>query len=35
MIVSGLEELDIESIGFVKNALFLDVSEEEATFKFN
>ena len=34
MIVSGLEELDLTSIGFVKKAMFLDVSEEEATVKF-
>jgi hypothetical protein len=34
MIVSGLEELDLESIGFLKKAMFLDVSEEEATVKF-
>jgi hypothetical protein len=34
MIVSGLEELDLQSIGFLKKAMFLDVSEEEATVKF-
>lgn len=34
MIVSGLEELDLRSIGFLKKAMFLDVSEEEATVKF-
>lgn len=31
MLVAGLEELDQASIGFIKKALFLNVSEEEAT----
>lgn len=34
MLVSDLEELDQQSIGFIKNALFLNVSEEEATVSF-
>lgn len=34
MLVAELEELDEKSIGFVKNALFLNVSEEEATVQF-
>jgi hypothetical protein len=34
MLVSGLEELDMKSIGFLKQVLFLDVSEEEATVSF-
>ena len=34
MLVAGLEELDMKSIGFLKTALFLDVSEEEATVSF-
>ena len=34
MLVAGLEELDMKSIGFLKQALFLDVSEEEATVAF-
>ena len=34
MLVSGLEELDIKSIGFLKQVLFLDFSEEEATVSF-
>lgn len=34
MLVSGLEELDMKSIGFLKQVLFLDVSEEEATVFF-
>jgi hypothetical protein len=34
MLVAGLEELDLKSIGFLKQALFLDVSEEEATVAF-
>ena len=34
MIVCDLEELDSPSINYLKNALFLDVSEEEATVNF-
>lgn len=34
MLVAGLDELDQPSIGFVKRALFLNVSEEEATVQF-
>lgn len=34
MLVAGLVELDLKSIGFLKSALFLDVSEEEATVSF-
>lgn len=34
MLVAGLDELDQPSIGFVKTALFLNVSEEEATVQF-
>lgn len=34
MLVAGLDELDQPSIGFVKRALYLDVSEEEATVQF-
>jgi len=34
MLVAGLTELDYEHIGFLKKALFLDVSEEEATVSF-
>ena len=34
MLVSDLDELDQQSIGFIKNALFLNVSEEEATVSF-
>ena len=34
MLVSDLDELDVQSIGFIKNALFLNVSEEEATVSF-
>ena len=34
MLVAGLEELDQPSISFVKRALFLNVSEEEATVQF-
>ena len=34
MLVAGLDELDQPSIGFVKKALYLDVSEEEATVQF-
>jgi len=35
MLVAGLTELDYDHIGFLKKALFLDVSEEEATVSFN
>ena len=34
MLVADLEELNLKSIGFLKDALFLDVSEEEATVAF-
>lgn len=34
MLVSDLEELNQDSIGFIKQALFLNVSEEEATVSF-
>ena len=34
MVVCDLEELDQPSINYLKNALFLDVSEEEATVNF-
>ena len=34
MLVAGLDELDQPSISFVKKALFLNVSEEEATVQF-
>ena len=34
MVVCDLEELDSPSINFLKEALFLDVSEEEATVNF-
>ena len=34
MLVSDLDELDVQSIGFIKKALFLNVSEEEATVSF-
>jgi hypothetical protein len=34
MLVAGLTELDYKHIGFLKDALFLDVSEEEATVSF-
>ena len=34
MLVAGLDELDQASIGWVKKALFLNVSEEEATVQF-
>jgi len=34
MLVAGLEELNLNSILFVKQAMFLDVSEEEATVAF-
>ena len=34
MLVAGLDELDYNSIGFMKKAFFLDVSEEEATVQF-
>ena len=34
MLVAGLEELNQRTIGWVKQALFLDMSEEEATVKF-
>ena len=34
MLVAGLDELDQPSIQFVKRALFLNVSEEEATVQF-
>jgi len=34
MLVCDLEELDQPSIDWMKRALFLDVSEEEATVKF-
>ena len=34
MLVAGLDELDQPSISFVKSALFLNVSEEEATVQF-
>ena len=34
MLVAGLDELSEQSIGFVKRALFLNVSEEEATVQF-
>lgn len=34
MLVAGLEELDIESIEFIKQSLFLNVSEEEAAVNF-
>lgn len=34
MVVCDLEELDQPSINYLKNALFLNVSEEEATVNF-
>ena len=34
MVVANLGELNMKSIGFLKEALFLDVSEEEATVAF-
>jgi hypothetical protein len=34
MLVSGMEELSMESISYVKKALFLDISDEEASLKF-
>ena len=34
MIVAGLDELDLEHINTVKEALFLNVSEEEAMVEF-
>jgi hypothetical protein len=34
MLVADLEELDIKSIEFIKKALFLNVSEEEAAVNF-
>ena len=34
MLVAGLEELDMKSIGFIKKSLFLGDSEEEATLQF-
>ena len=34
MLVAGLDELDMEHINFVKEALFLSVSEEEAMVSF-
>ena len=34
MVVCDLEELDSPSINFLKDKLFLDVSEEEATVNF-
>ena len=34
MIVTDLEELDLESIQWMKQAMFLSVSEEEATVLF-
>lgn len=34
MLVADLDELNLKSIGFLKDALFLDVSEEEATVAF-
>ena len=34
MLVAELEELDIKSIEFIKKAMFLNVSEEEAAVNF-
>jgi phosphatidylinositol-4,5-bisphosphate 3-kinase len=34
MLVSGMQELSMDSISFVKKALFLDISDEEASLKF-
>jgi hypothetical protein len=34
MLVSGMEELSMDSIDFMKRALFLDVTEEEASLAF-
>ena len=34
MLVSGMEELDMKHIGYLRKAFFLDVSEEEATVAF-
>ena len=34
MLVAGLDELSEASISFMKGALFLNVSEEEATVQF-
>ena len=34
MLVSGIEELTLESIAFIKNVLFLDLSDEEASLAF-
>ena len=34
MLVADLEELDIRSIDFIKQALFLNISEEEAAVNF-
>jgi hypothetical protein len=34
MLVSGMDELNLKSIGFLKEALFLDVSDEEASLAF-
>jgi hypothetical protein len=34
MLVADLEELDIKSIEFIKKAMFLNVSEEEAAVNF-
>ena len=34
MLVSGIPELDMKSITFVRKALFLDVSDEEASINF-
>ena len=34
MLVADLDELNLKSVGFLREALFLDVSEEEATIAF-
>jgi len=34
MLVSGMEELNLESIKHIKRALFLDASDEEASLMF-
>ena len=34
MLVADLEELDEKAVGTIKTALFLSVSEEEATVQF-